>query len=305
MSILITGGTGFLGRHLVRHLLETESEQIVVLDKDISAARWFAAIAVRVDVLDLPLLVDAIDRWRVERIVHLAYVVETPETGVRGQIETNVMGTTNIFEAARRCGIERVVYMSSAYVYPHRRTLGGHWFSEDEPPGPDGVYGSCKVFNEHMAAQYAELHGLDPIGLRFTAVFGPGRSQRAGIALDDHNILPEVALRGRPVVMPPDEQLSDWMYVADAVEVIRLALHARDLEYRVINVASECRPVGEVTRFLRELLPSADIRVGREPVVMPSLMSTDRLWRELGFTPKYSVEEGLVEYLEAVRSERS
>lgn len=308
MSILITGGAGFLGRQLVRHLLETECELIVVLDKDIHddpgepAGR---AERIRGDVLDLPLLVDAIDRWRVERIVHLAYVLETPETGVRGQIETNVMGATNVFEAARLAGVSRVVYMSSAYVYPHRRELGGHRYSEDDSPSPDGVYGACKVLNEDVAGQYAAVYGLDPIGLRFTAVFGPGRSERPGIAPADHNVLPELALRGRSVVMPPDEQLSDWMYVADAVEVVRLALRAGSLEHRVFNVASECRPVGEVTRFLRELLPSADIRVGREPVVMPSLMSTDRLWRELGFTPKYSVEEGLVEYLEAVTSERS
>lgn len=305
MSILITGGAGFLGQHLVRHLLTTEPAAIVVVDRDIECdLEDFDGHLTPIsgDVLDLPFLIGTVEHYRVTNIVHLAYVLERGERSVQSQIETNVMGTTNIFEAARIGGISRVVYMSSAYVYPHRRTLDGRRYSEDDPPAPDGVYGACKVFNEHIAGQYAELYGLDAIGLRFTAVFGPGRGERPGIAPDDLNVLPELASRGHPVVMPPDDQLCDWMYIADAVEVMRLALRARRPDYRVFNAASECRPAGEITRIVRGLLPDAEIAVSDTPFVMTSLMHTHRLRHELGFAPKYTLENAFAEYLEAVRS---
>lgn len=304
VSILITGGSGFFGRHLIRHLLDTEREHIVAVDTDVAPqlegsdgrTTW-----IRCDVLDAHLLAETLRRHAVRAIVHLACLLESRMENVRGQIEVNVMGTTNVFDAARRGRVPRVVYMSSAYVYPHRRELGGHRYSEEDLPAPDGVYGACKVFNEHVAAQYAKMHGFSATGLRFTAVFGPGRSARAGIAPDDHNVLPELALRGQRVVMPPDEQLSDWMYIADAAEVIRLALSSEDPGHRVYNVASECRPVGEVTEIVRGLVPQADVAVADAPVVMPSLLCTDRVRRELGFTPRYTTEEGLAAYFRALQ----
>lgn len=305
MSTLITGGTGFLGRHLVRHLLDTEEERVVVFDAGLSGSEASTRDLVLVpgDILDYSSVAETVKRWRVQGIIHLAYMLEAPNDDTRRQIEVNTVGATNVLEAARVCGISRVVYASSALVYPHRLTRAGHRYRENDPPSPDGVYGACKLFNEHLAEQYARLYGLDPIGLRFTAVFGPGRAERPGLA-HDHNVLPELAARGCPVVMPPDDQLSDWMYVADAVEVIRLVYRAAALRDRVFNVASECRHVGEITHFLRSLLPEADISVSESPHVMTSLLRTDRLRNELGFEPRYTTEEGLTEYVEAVRRSR-
>jgi nucleoside-diphosphate-sugar epimerase len=304
MSTLVTGGSGFLGRHLVRHLVENENDSIVVLDDNICDGLYDPngrTTIIPGDVRDVSVLADVVARHDVTRIVHLAYVLETPEQGLHHQIATNVMGTTNVFEAARLNGVSRVVYMSSAYVYPHRRALSGYAYSESDAPSPDGIYGATKVFNELVAEEYAKTYGLDPIGLRFTAVFGSGRSQREGIAPDDLNVLPELALSGKPIVMPPNDQMSDWMYVADAVEVIRLALGIDSVKHRIFNVASECRPAREFTEILRSLLPDADITVADDPVVMTSLMRTERLRYELGFTPRYALEEGIAAYLASVR----
>jgi nucleoside-diphosphate-sugar epimerase len=306
MSILITGGAGFIGSHLIRHLLETERERLVVLDTDLDVQGLIRSSDDRVmpvlgDVLDRPKLLRTIERWRVERIVHLAYILETRDDDVRWQIEVNVMGTTNVFEAARLSGVSRVVYASSAYVYPHRHTLGGPQLSEDDPPAPDAVYGACKLFNEHIAQQYADLLGLDPVGLRFTAAFGPGRARRERLPSGDLMTLPEVAVREGSVVMPPNGQLCDLMHVTDAVEAMLLSCRAERLEHRVFNVASECRPVGDLTAVLRDLLPDADIRVGEAPFVLTSLMRTDRLRSALGFRPRYTLEEGMKHYLDTVR----
>jgi nucleoside-diphosphate-sugar epimerase len=139
MAILITGGTGFLGRHLTRHLLQSGEKDLVVLD----AVPNIAAIAdvasqvkvVQGDVLEVTALIDTIKKYKIDGIIHLAYFLGTG--GMRNplpSININCIGTTNIFEAARLTEISRVVYMSSVAVYPMRTTLSGPELHEDDPP---------------------------------------------------------------------------------------------------------------------------------------------------------------------------
>ncbi len=306
MAILITGGTEFLGRHLTRHLLRAGEKDLVVLDSNPNL-RAIADVAAQVkivqgDVREPTALIDTIKKYNIEGIIHLAYFLGTG--GMRNplpSIQVNCIGTTNIFEAARLTGIKRVVYMSSVAVYPMRTTLTGPELSEEDPPAPDSVYGACKLFNEHIANYYPQAYGLDPIGIRPTSVFGEGRGQRRGAEADHFMVAPERALLGHPVVMPPDEQVSDWMYVADAAAVFLRAYRLQNPRYRIFNMSGTCRRTGEITAYLREILPHAQISVSDKPFTMTSLVKTERLRTELDFTPKYTVEEGILAYLHDVR----
>jgi nucleoside-diphosphate-sugar epimerase len=163
------------------------------------------------------------------------------------------------------------------------------------------VYGACKLFNEHIASYYAQAYGLEPIGIRPTSVFGMGRGQRRGAESDHFMVLPELALLGKPIVMPPDDQVSDWMYVRDAAEVFLRAYRAKHLQHRIFNMSGKCRRTGEIIAYLREILPHAKISVSDKPFAMTSLVKTDRLRTELNFTPQYTVEEGILAYLNDVR----
>jgi UDP-glucose 4-epimerase len=304
VTILITGGSGFIGRHLIRHLLQTEKENLVVFD----AAPDYPALAeftdrieiVPASILQLDALLDTIKQRKVEGIIHLAYKLGTEGQGFLPLVEVNCIGTTNVFEAAHLTGIRRVVYLSSAYVYPLRTTLTGPALTEDDPTSPDLEYGACKIFNEHMARFYAEEHGLDPIGLRLTTAFGQGRAQRRGIQPGHFTVLPELALQGHPITMPPDDQLADWIYAPDAAEAIKLTYRAQNPPHRIYNVSAECHPTGEITAHLRTLLPHVQISSATQPVTMPSLLNTTRLQSELTFTPKYSIAEALSDYLLAI-----
>jgi nucleoside-diphosphate-sugar epimerase len=311
MAILITGGTGFLGRHLTRHLLRSGEKDLVLLDA-VPNLTAIADVAAQVkvlqsDVSEVTALIDIIRQHNIEGVIHLAYWLGTG--GIRNplpSINVNVIGTANVFEAARLTGIKRVVYMSSVAVYPSRTTLMGPELDEDTPPAPEtsnpaGLYGACKLFNEHTADYYLHAYGLDPVGIRPTSVFGEGRGQRRGAPGDHFMVLPELALLGKPVVMPPDEQVSDWLYVADAAEVFRLAYKVEKPQHRIFNMSGPSRKTGEITAYLREILPQAKISVSDKPFVMTSLVKTDRLRTELGFTPKYTVEEGILAYLNDVR----
>ena len=116
MAILITGGTGFLGRHLTRHLIQA-GENVVILDA-VPNRQAVADIASKVkvlqgDVMEVTAMMDVIQRNTIEGIIHLAYYLGTG--GIRNplpSINVNCIGTTHIFEAARLSGIKRVVYMS-------------------------------------------------------------------------------------------------------------------------------------------------------------------------------------------------
>ena len=313
MAIMITGATGFLGRHLVRHMVDAGETDLVLMDAVPNRAA-IADVAHRVrlvpgDVRETTAIVDTIRKYRIEGIIHLAAFLGTG--GLRNpipSINVNLVGTNNVFEAARLSGVRRVVYMSSNAIYPERRTLDGPRFDEDDPPGPDAtnlVYGACKLFNEHIARYYMEAFGLDPIGIRPTSVFGEGRGQRRGAPGDHFMVAPELAYLGKPVTMPPAEQVSDWIYVRDAAEVFMRAYRVEDPAHRVLNMAGECRKSGEINEHLRALYPQAPLSVSNEPLVMNSLLNTGRLRETLDFTPRYSVEEGIELYIEDVKRRES
>ncbi len=313
MAIMITGGTGFLGSYLARHLLLEKGVEDVVLFDRYPDLRKIEDVVDRVtvvegDVLEPQELLAAMDRHRVERVVHLAFGVGGPaREKVVPYARVQTMGTANVFETARLHGVSRVVNASSLAVYgPHEeRSL-----TEDDAKRPDSLYGACKLWSEHLADTYNDQYGMDIVSLRPCSVFGLGRAWRGSFAsgvvavsdLPHYMALTEVAVRGESITMPPGDQLADWCYAADAAEAWWLALTVEDPPHRAYNMRAEQRPIGDYTAQLRRLLPEARIEVSEEPVYVGQLMDNTLIREELGFEPKYSIETGLEDYVERIRS---
>ena len=308
MTILITGGTGFLGSHLARYLLDADGETDVVLfDASLNLAR-IADLADRVtlaqgDVTEPTEVLEAMDRHGVDRVVHLAFLLTggSAASPLRA-VKINCLGTANVFEAARLRGVRRVVYASSVAAYGHRLSLDDEEHDETTPPVPNTLYGAAKLFMEHLAETYHQEYGLDVIGLRPISVFGLGRGQRYGTARRHFMVRPEFAALGQPIVMPPDEMMVDWIYVKDAAKVWSCALNAPTPEHRVFNMAAERRPMGDYTAHARKLLPDASIEVSNELEDSLRLVSARRLREELGFEPSFTLEQGLEDYLSEVKA---
>lgn len=315
MALLITGGTGFLGSYLARHLtLEKGLTDIVLFDQHPVYSR-IEEIRDRVtvvagDVLQPAEILSAFKKHDVDRVIHLAFILGEPDPG-RPLTYLNVqcMGTANVFEAARIHGVRRLVYASSVAVFGHNTPTLSTPANEDVAPVPDSLYGACKLWSEHVAAVYHRRYGLDTVGLRPCSVFGLGRGQRGSYAsgltpIPDqphYMVLPERAALGEAIEMPPDEEIADWIYAADAAEAWYRALVVENPPHRVYNMRSEQRPIGDLTAHLRRLLPDATITVGTKKGSNLQLMDNSRLVKELGFTAKYTVESGLEDYLNRVR----
>ena len=181
-AVLVTGALGCIGAWTVRELLAVGAT-IVALDSTDNARRLRQVTPpdlvdrvrlVSGDVGDLVSLQDAIEIWEVDRIVHLA-ALQVPacrSDPPRGAL-VNVVGTANVFEAARRAGLRSVVYTSSAAVF---NQPGGR-VEADTVPGPTSHYGVYKLANEGTARAYWHEFGVPSIGVRPMTVYGPGRDR--------------------------------------------------------------------------------------------------------------------------------
>ena len=322
MSIMITGGTGFLGSYLARHLIEEKGETGVVL-YDLNPSRSGLdgiednVHVVRGDVLEPLELMSTMKRYNVDRMIHLAFIMGGsreasavhPDKVVQ-YLRICCMGAANVFDACRILGVKRVVYASSVAVHGYS-TYTNEEEDEDTPARPDSLYGACKLWYEHIADVYHRWYGLDVIGLRPTMCFGLLTGQHGSRAMG-MNVTPETpsfmalierAALGQSVVMPPDDLETDWMYAADAAEAWYLALTVKDPVHRVFNMRSERRRMGDVTAHLRKILPDSEIGVGTEPPpFLFHLMNNARLRNELGFVPKFTMETGLTHFLNNIRS---
>ncbi len=322
MSIMITGGTGFLGSYLTRHLVREKGirgKQIVLFDRYPVTERIAEVLdeveIVTGDITEPTELIAAIKNYQVEQVYHLAAILgDPPPQQVVSYMKVMCDGTLNVMEAARIAGVRRVVYGSSVAVY-----VGGRkWRSvkrsdeeldEDDPPSPGGFYGMCKLYAEHVAALYTRRFGLQTVGLRPTSVFGWGRRIRGSYVSGltpipeqpHYMVLPELAALGKPIMMPPDDTESDWIYAADAAEAWYCAMNTPNPPRLVYNMAAEVRRMGDVTALLRRLLPQASITVSEQRVATVPKMNCGNLRKDLGFQPRYTMESGMVDYLNLVR----
>jgi nucleoside-diphosphate-sugar epimerase len=308
--ILVTGGTGFIGSYLVPLLVAEQGEDVVVFDHYPNRGS-LADVAEQVrfvdgDVLDPNGLADTIQRFGVDRVVHLAGApggVLADRTVDYGRLMC--IGTANVFEAARACGVRRVVNASSVAVYGFERQ-GLPPVDEDAGVAPTDLYGASKLWSEVLARVHNQNGELEVLNLRICSALGVGRLNRASLAagLTTERITvmayPELAARGEPVAMPPDDEIFDFIYAPDVARAFWLALTAERPEHSIFNLRAHQRPFGEVTALVREFVPEAQITVAEQPAgaLRLRLMDDARIRTELGFEPQYSLRAAVQDYIE-------
>jgi len=309
MTVLVTGAAGLIAARIV-HKLVDQGEQVVALDRVSSQARLEDLQAqgqvqtVEADVTDLSAIETAIADNQVDRIIHTAAILPpASEEDPRRSCDVNIGGTNNIFDAASRLSVERVVYPSSIAVYGDQSDHGDAVLNEESPRFPFSLYGAAKQANELAAHAYLTNMGLDSRGLRICTVFGHGRVTGRSAAA---SAMISAAAVGEPYVSPViAEQTSAYIYVEDVAEcLIRLAF-ATALERDVYCVPTHRVSLGEIADKLRAILPDADIAFAPDATSFEQINRMDgtRLERDLGYTPP-PLEDRIRHQIDVARQER-
>jgi UDP-glucose 4-epimerase len=302
MRILVTGGAGFIGSHLVDRLV-SEGYRVRVVD-NLSSGR-VENLRRHIDSNTVELVIDDLkDPYTALRSVENADVVfhfaANPEVRVSSidpgmHFNENIVATFNLLEAMRKKNVKEIVFASSSSVYgePDFIPVG-----EDAPVRPVSVYGASKASCENLIHAYTKLYGLRAVVLRYANIVGP--RMRHGVVRDFI-----VKLRGNPVeleVLGDGSQVRSYMHVLDAVEATITAWNRGGGGYQVYNVASEDWITGdEVADIVVETMGLKEVRKIHKPVlhgvgwpgdVKRIALKIDRL-KSIGFKPRMSSREAV------------
>lgn len=307
MKILVTGGAGFIGSHVVDAYIAA-GHTVTVVDNLSSGSRSNINADARLIVADIrhPSLLDIFASERPEIVSHLAaqISVRVSITDPLHDANVNILGTINVLEAARRAGVRKIIYSSSggaAYGEPHYVPC-----DEDHPIEPLSPYGVTKYAAEHYVALYRRLYGCDTTVLRYPNVYGPRQDPygEGGVVA----IFTAQMLRNEPVtIYGTGDQERDFVMVADIAAANLAALDRGGGE--IINLGSgKGTSVGEMYRLLAALLnyrQSPLYRPARAGEVFKISLTNERATRLLGWKPMIALPDGLRMTAEAIRLQMS
>jgi UDP-glucose 4-epimerase len=295
--VLVTGGAGFIGSHVVDHLLAS-GHRPRILDGRVSP--WHPTGAIETVIGDVRRSEDVLRAARgCAAICHLAAAADVAEVHAypAWATELNAMGTLNVLEAARQLEVRRVVYASTVWVYSD---IDAEEVDEDELlPAPAHLYTAGKLTGELYCHSYAELYGVESTVLRFGIPYGP-RARPAAVIPS----FVDRALRGEPLTIGgTGEQERSFVYVEDLADGVVRALTPRAAG-RTYNLAGRetttIRALAEIV--CEEVAPTEILHTeGRPGDLRGARVRSDRAEAELGWTATTPLREGVGRYAQWVQ----
>ena len=312
--LLVVGGAGLIGSHIVDELLKTDVGEVIIYDNFFRGSMDNIADALRDprvsifphggDILQRDILEKAMDG--VDGAFHLAALWilqchEYPETA----FEVNVRGTFNVAMAAIKKKVERVIYSSSASVYGDAVEIP---MIEDHPYNNLTFYGAAKIAGEHFFKSLGHRYGLSWAGLRYMNVYGPRQDYKGAYTAVMHKILDRIEEGKPPLVFGDGSQMYDFIYVTDVARANVLAMQA-EVSGEFYNVG---RGIGTTILELTELLlrlTGSDLEAQFEPsgqtFVTKRIGCPEKAKRDLGYEWTVDLEEGMRRLIEWRRADRA
>ncbi|QGG47195.1 NAD-dependent epimerase/dehydratase family protein [Heliorestis convoluta] len=304
MKVLVTGGAGFIGSHIVDALIK-ENHTVTVVD-NLSQGKLEQvhqeADFYQIDICS-PELIKLIKKAAPEVIIHQAAQIK-----VNNSIEdpifdarVNLIGTLNLLESAAQCGVRKITYASSAAVYGEPAYLA---IDEDHPVNPISPYGVSKYAPEMYLKHYKNIHNLDYTVLRYANVYGPRQdaSGEGGVVA----LFCDRLIQGETLTIHGDgEQTRDFIYVGDVASANLATLTKGDGS--IYNVGCN-RPtsINELTKILSHANHQSiktKYTIPRPGDIKESYLNSIKAQRELDWKPQWSLHKGLAETLGSYRKD--
>lgn len=304
--ILVIGGAGFIGSHLVRELLKQPVKEVIIYDnfargkleniKESLKDERCSVFPLGGDIRDIDVLNAAMKG--IDYVFHLAamwllHCKDFPRTA----FHVNIEGTFNVLEACVANNIKKLIYSSSASVYGDAVEVP---MTESHPFNNKNFYGSTKIAGEAMCTAYNDRYGLEIVGLRYMNVYGPGQDQHAVYSGVVPIMLNKIESREQPVINGDGSQAYDFIYVEDIARANIAALKS-EIKLGYYNVGTEIQTsIKELCDTILRLKKS-DLKVKYIPYsaddarqfVQNRIGSRKKAETEINFRHKFSLEEGL------------
>jgi UDP-N-acetylglucosamine 4-epimerase len=313
-TILITGGAGFIGSNLTEYFLGL-GHKVICLDNFSTGHRYnlkdflnnpdFKLI--EGDIRNLPDCNLALEE--VDYVLHQAALGSVPRS-IKDPITTNdvnVSGFLNMLTAARDAKVKRFVYAASSSTYGDSQGLPK---VEDVIGKPLSPYAITKYVNELYAEIFSKTYGLETIGLRYFNVFGRKQDPNGAYAAVIPKFVKQFMNHESPIINGDGNYSRDFTYIENVIQMNELAMTCQNPEAinTVYNTAfGDRNTLNDLVRYLKEYLSDFDPKIKDVPVVygenrvgdIPhSLASIEKAKRNLGYNPKYSLQDGLKEAVE-------
>jgi nucleoside-diphosphate-sugar epimerase len=300
MKILVTGGAGFIGSHLVDALVG-QGHRIIVFD-NLSSGKLSNLMDVENgidfvsgDIRDLDLLIRSLDGC--DLVYHMAAMVsvnQTVEEPVTSS-QINDIGTLNVLEACRKNKVKRFIFSSSSAIYGD-----APGFPKDEKMAskPQSPYAVQKMTGENYACIYNDLYGVETVCLRYFNVFGPRQDPSSPYSGVISIFMSKAAAKTSPFIYGDGNQTRDFIFVADVVLANILAAKKRKAAGMIFNIGTGCQVsinhLWELICRINQIQLLPKYASSRKGDIKHSVASIERGKTILNFTPRYSIEDGLI-----------
>lgn len=295
MHVLVTGGAGFIGGHLVARLLERGDTVRVV---DLRPCRTAGVEAIQGDLRERAVVTEAVT-GELDAVVHLAAITSVLQSmnDPTGVFQTNVVATQHLLERCRELAVGRFVLASSNAVVGD---VGQRTIDETIAPRPLTAYGATKAAGEMLLSSYGASYGIVGVALRFTNIYGAGMQAKDSVVAR----MMRAALQGGGIDIYGDgEQLRDYLYVTDAVAAIEVALGLEASDVLTVGAGTSVS-MNQLYRLACEVTGVAigARHVPAKPGEMPAVVVDTARARAAGFAPRYSLRDGLAATWEDFRA---
>ena len=309
---IVTGGAGFIGSCLVRELLANGEDRVGIVD-NLNSGRLSNLAAVKdqvethlVDIRNYEELVRIFDG--AETIYHLAAIPSVPRS-ISEPVpshDVNINGTFNVYRAAQAAGVRRVVYAASSSAYGDTEVMPK---TESMVPRPKSPYALQKLMGEYYGSVFASCFGVEAVSLRFFNVYGPRQDPSSPYSGVLSLFMKSALTRTAPTIFGDGEQSRDFTYVEDVATLLRKAAVAKGVSGQMYNAGNGGRYtlnfLWDQIQKLEGITLSATYGPTRGGDVRDSQADTAAAIRDLGHSPRFSIEEGLRLTLEWYRAENA